>query len=660
MLSHLDLIMYISLGSGTICLSSLVALTFISSKELRQHPSGLIMSISICEVIMAYHSIVFALGSEGFVDAMELETSLLIFGLTESRSLLILCGLNQIILSAATIACICYNIAICLDLTVTLYNPLIPGRVRKNWYHILTLLAVVYFTIYLNVLNKFFADCESNEKNRLEVMNTASVNILLLFYLFIAITSIFYAFYRFMNGMKIDSERTKEYLFRHSLYVSIFIICWTCPAISYLMKTMGDGKYSSNLIDTVAICTTTSSGFLLGLVRISDPVVRKRIFLLAKFKFDESNADHSNDAWTQPISVIAQSNLNAELTQCIFRSIFTCYSEVRSNIVNTIDIEEEDYTRKETRRMSQDVNEMKALGVRDEKLKGVLIDFYASDIFIDIIKNSGVDLDQILASIDPENNKNNAVDQSSGKSGSFFLFTNDKRLSIKTIKNTEKKIMLKFLKKYHMHIAHFPKSLLCRVYGLFSISIPGVTVIDVIVMQNVFYQITPLKVYDIKGSTAGRTSKKNGQISGPLKDLDFLEMKDRLHIRQEDIENLRFHILKDVKLLKENNLMDYSMLIATSAFDNSIEYFSNTFESVAKNEAYTLGIIDFLTEYGRFKSFERNIAALRLGKKVKEASVANPKQYANRFYNFIFSVVVPIINRNSSFVISEETSLTDI
>jgi len=233
-------------------------------------------------------------------------------------------------------------------------------------------------------------------------------------------------------------------------------------------------------------------------------------------------------------------------------------------------------------------------------------------------------------------------------------------LSIKTIKRNERKIMLKFLPKYHMHIVNFPNSLLCRIYGVFSISIPGVTMIDLILMQNVFYEILPLKVYDIKGSTAGRTSKKRSKGSEPLKDLDFIQLKDRLYIKDEDIELLKFHILKDVRLLKENNLMDYSLLVATSLFNEKVNYMSNSYESMVKNEMYTLGIIDFLTEYGNFKIFERNIAALRLGKKVKQVSVANPKMYSNRFYNFIFSVIIPVIRRNSSFILSEEVSLADI
>ena len=155
MLSETNTSLYVCLGILTICLSSIVSFAFLRSKELRQHPSGLLASISICEVIMAYHSIIFALGTSDYIRTVKVQ-QILVFGIVNNdTSVNWLCGVNQVLLSAATISCICYNIAICLDLVITLYNPLIPGSVRKKWYHTLTLAAVTYFTIFVNTYNKF-------------------------------------------------------------------------------------------------------------------------------------------------------------------------------------------------------------------------------------------------------------------------------------------------------------------------------------------------------------------------------------------------------------------------------------------------------------------------------------------------------------------------
>ena len=73
MLSEVNITLYVVLGILTIILSSIVAIAFMSSSELRQHPSGLLAGLSICEVIMAYHSIVFALGSKSYIKTLSIE-----------------------------------------------------------------------------------------------------------------------------------------------------------------------------------------------------------------------------------------------------------------------------------------------------------------------------------------------------------------------------------------------------------------------------------------------------------------------------------------------------------------------------------------------------------------------------------------------------------
>ena len=248
------------------------------------------------------------------------------------------------------------------------------------------------------------------------------------------------------------------------------------------------------------------------------------------------------------------------------------------------------------------------------------------------------------------NNLQNSVNKSSGKSGSFFLFTKDKRLSIKTIKKSERQIMINFLKDYHQHVTLYEDSLLCRVFGVFTIKIPGVADMEILLMQNVFYLAKPCKILDIKGSTEGRTSRKNGAYSGPFKDLDFLELGEQLMLRMDDIDKLEFNLLKDVKLLKKNNLMDYSMLVGSEDCCENSNNVKNSYFSLDNKKVYTLGIIDFLTEYGYWKSIERKFNAIRYGSNIKKISVADPSNYSNRFFNFIFGVIIPVVRKNSSFL----------
>ena len=86
MISQVNIDLYVGLGILTIILSSVVAIAFLSSKELRQHPSGLLACLSICEVIMAYHSIIFALGSEEFIKNLRIQTFIVLFTVNDSRS----------------------------------------------------------------------------------------------------------------------------------------------------------------------------------------------------------------------------------------------------------------------------------------------------------------------------------------------------------------------------------------------------------------------------------------------------------------------------------------------------------------------------------------------------------------------------------------------
>ena len=70
-----------------------------------------------------------------------------------------------------------------------------------------------------------------------------------------------------------------------------------------------------------------------------------------------------------------------------------------------------------------------------------------------------------------------------GQSGSFFFFSHDNRFLIKTLRGKEKKNLLCMLDDYIDHIKQTDnKSLLARIYGVFSIKTNYFAPLDVIVM----------------------------------------------------------------------------------------------------------------------------------------------------------------------------------
>ena len=65
---------YISiLGIANILFSSLVVITYMNSKTLQQHPSGIIASLALCELAVTYHSIVYTWGAKEVIEYFKIE-----------------------------------------------------------------------------------------------------------------------------------------------------------------------------------------------------------------------------------------------------------------------------------------------------------------------------------------------------------------------------------------------------------------------------------------------------------------------------------------------------------------------------------------------------------------------------------------------------------
>lgn len=80
--------------------------------------------------------------------------------------------------------------------------------------------------------------------------------------------------------------------------------------------------------------------------------------------------------------------------------------------------------------------------------------------------------------------------QSTGKSGSFFFFSYDKKFILKTISIRELESLLKLLPSYYDYICFQNSfSLLSRIYGAFSINIGGMSTIHLFLMENTLSEL---------------------------------------------------------------------------------------------------------------------------------------------------------------------------
>ena len=94
--------------------------------------------------------------------------------------------------------------------------------------------------------------------------------------------------------------------------------------------------------------------------------------------------------------------------------------------------------------------------------------------------------------------------EGAGKSGSFFFKSHDGLYIIKTMRGGELNAILDMSPYYINHLEQNPDSLLCKIFGVFTIKMAGLAPVNVLLMENTMQlgrEERLLKVFDLKGST---------------------------------------------------------------------------------------------------------------------------------------------------------------
>lgn len=348
---------------------------------------------------------------------------------------------------------------------------------------------------------------------------------------------------------------------------------------------------------------------------------------------------------------------------------------------------------------------------------------YAPMVFQRIRSGFGINHDDYLRSVGPEQLLGNMVLgnlsslselSSEGKSGAFFYYTADGKYMIKTVSPKEHKMLKGILKRYYDHITNQPETLLVRFLGLHSLRVHkerkagacgcGKTwnqsqrKLYFVVMGNMFN--APVEIhrrYDLKGSWVGRkTPPENfNDRSVALKDVDFKDANETIRVGDERRARLIAQIEQDSGFLRDNNIIDYSLLLGisdlgansippgncTAGDDTGSETASeraatdvmghvaserltsagNTFSPLVspqsthlqlelsedpmhrrdlggllssdKKSLYFVGIIDILTPYDSVKRLEHVFKAIRYNS--RGVSCCPPNYYAERFNDFL-------------------------
>ena len=217
--------------------------------------------------------------------------------------------------------------------------------------------------------------------------------------------------------------------------------------------------------------------------------------------------------------------------------------------------------------------------VANSKFLNVNIVEYAPKIFAYLRNIEKINLDDMIESFLPKNNKR-GISESQGKSGSFFISTDDNRYMVKTLRSDEFELIRHtFLNKFVQYITHNPDSLLVRIYGMYNIILSQGDEMLVIVMRNVIgpFQDNIIAKYDLKGSTLNRKSDFDMEKSdsSTMKDLNFNEYEHGIMISRDHIQKFRKITRNDSTFLCNLELMDYSVFLVklTLSKDEEIDIF---------------------------------------------------------------------------------------
>ena len=145
------------------------------------------------------------------------------------------------------------------------------------------------------------------------------------------------------------------------------------------------------------------------------------------------------------------------------------------------------------------------------------------ETFPDYLKSFEV----LHASLSPKFNRDMVFNagEGAGRSGSFFFFSHDHKFIIKTMTKEELDLFLEILPRLSEHHKNTPRSLLSKIFGVFTVKMSSVEPVHIMLMENTMRLKDPERlkyVFDLKGSRVDRKVKGVTKPSTTLKDINFI------------------------------------------------------------------------------------------------------------------------------------------
>ncbi|KZZ91258.1 phosphatidylinositol-4-phosphate 5-kinase fab1 [Ascosphaera apis ARSEF 7405] len=213
-------------------------------------------------------------------------------------------------------------------------------------------------------------------------------------------------------------------------------------------------------------------------------------------------------------------------------------------------------------------------------------------------------------------------DSQGGKSQSLFLKTTDQRFILKSLSPMESQAFLKFAPGYFSIMSevlfHELPSAIAKMFGFYQVMIKNpATDVDIdcyfLLMENLFYDQTPTRIFDLKGSMRNRKVESTGTSDEVLLDENMVEFifESPLFTRSHSKKLLNQSVWNDTLFLQRQNVMDYSLMLAIDG---------------PKNEM-VVGVIDCIRTY----TWDKKVESWIKGGGKNRPTIMGPREYKRRF-----------------------------
>lgn len=218
-------------------------------------------------------------------------------------------------------------------------------------------------------------------------------------------------------------------------------------------------------------------------------------------------------------------------------------------------------------------------------------------------------------------------DSKGGKTKSLFLKTLDDRFILKSLSPIETQAFLKFAPAYFQIMSealfHELPSAIAKMFGFFQVIIKNPATgtefnYFLLLMENLFYDRVPTRLFDLKGSMRNRKVQSTGERNEVLLDENMVDFiyETPLFAREHSKRLLSQSVWNDTLFLGRQNVMDYSLMIAIDEIRQEL----------------VVGIIDCIRTYTWDKKLESWIKDRGLaGGGKNRPTVTSPKEYKSRF-----------------------------